>query len=93
MSFYSEKMEIPKSNLSVMSDKLFYEGLIERNLDPSDRRVITLTITQKGEEYLTECLNQRKATIISRLETLDEEDVKRLNELVEETIKILGKLD
>ncbi len=93
MSFYSEKMGIPKSNLTVMSDKLFDEGLIERNFDPSDRRVITLTITQKGEEFLVECLNERKAIIVSRLEALNEEDVKRLNELIEETIEILGKLD
>lgn len=93
MSYYSEKMMIPKSNITVMADKLIKEGYIERVFDPDDRRVIILNITEKGKDYLRECKETIGRTLVKRFDALSDADVKRLNELIEEMKSIFRKLD
>jgi DNA-binding MarR family transcriptional regulator len=93
MSYYSEKMMIPKSNLTVLSDKLIKEGLVERAFDPCDRRVITLEVTGKGKEYLNEHKEKVKHEILKRLDSLSEAEAKRLNELIEEIKQIFDKIE
>jgi DNA-binding MarR family transcriptional regulator len=93
MSYYSEKMMIPKSNLTVISDKLIEEGFIERVFDPSDRRVIFLMITDKGQGYLCEHKKRMKQEMIKKLDAFSDVDIKRLNELIEEMRTILEKMD
>lgn len=92
MSYYSEKMMIPKSNLTVISDKLIKEGFVERDFDANDRRVIILALTQKGEEYINENIKKIKWEIMERLESFSDEDIKRLNELIEEMKEIFYRL-
>jgi DNA-binding MarR family transcriptional regulator len=69
MSYYSEKMMIPKSNLTVVSDKLIKEGYVDREFDPSDRRIIILNITEKGKAYLEE-QKKKSAEYIEELKDL-----------------------
>lgn len=92
MSYYSEKMMVPKSNLTVISDSLIKEGYIERKFDPSDRRVIILELTGKGEEFLNNYKEKVREQIKKRLDNLEEEDVIRLNELIEEMKSIFEKI-
>ncbi len=93
MSFYSEKMMVPKSNLTVISDKLIIEGLIERVFDPNDRRIIILKITPKGVEYLGEYKKIIIREMKKKLESLNNDDIKRLNELIGEMKIIFNKID
>lgn len=93
MSYYSEKMVIPKSNLTVLSDKLIKEGYVERVYDRNDRRIIILSITEKGEAVLTEHKNMMKKAMVKKLESISDEDIKRLNLLIEEMKEILGKIE
>jgi DNA-binding MarR family transcriptional regulator len=93
MSYYSEKMMVPKSNLTVISDKLIKDGFIERSFDSNDRRVIILTLTPKGEEYINENFKRIKGEMIERLDSFNDEDIKRLNELIEEMKKIFDRLE
>ena len=91
MSYYSEQMSIPKSNLTVLSDKLIDEGLIERIFDPNDRRVVILGITEKGTEYLCQYKAELRQEMIKMLGSFSDRDITRLNELVEEIKTIIGK--
>ncbi len=93
MSYYSEKMSIPKSNITVMTNKLFEEGLIEREFDPKDRRIILIKLTDKGDEYLCECWDRIKQHMLRKIDVLDNEEVKRLNELIEEMKLIFNKIE
>ena len=92
MSYYSEKMMVSKPNLTVIADKLIEDGLIERGFDPKDRRIIVLKITQKGMD--TMCAHREKARkeMQNRLSRMEEKDLKRLNELIEEMKEIFEKL-
>jgi DNA-binding MarR family transcriptional regulator len=93
MSYYSEKMMIPKSNLTVISDKLIKEGFVERSFDTEDRRVIILALTPKGEEYINENFERIRKGMTERLNSLNNDDIKRLNELIEEMKGIFDRLD
>ena len=93
MSYYSEKMMIPKSNLTVISDKLIKEGFIERDFDSNDRRVIILALTQKGEEFISENIKRIREEMVERLDSFNDEDIKRMNELIEEMKEIFYKLN
>jgi MarR family transcriptional regulator, organic hydroperoxide resistance regulator len=93
MSYYSEKMMIPKSNLTVMADKLIEDGLVEREFDPNDRRVIILKITKKGDECLHGYANKMKQLMIKKLDSFNDTHIKRLNELFEEIREIFNKMD
>ncbi|MGE5677857.1 MAG: MarR family winged helix-turn-helix transcriptional regulator [Pseudomonadota bacterium] len=92
MSYYSEKLEIPKSNITVLTDKLIKDGYVERSFDPSDRRIIILNITEAGRAFLEENKNKLEEEMLKRLEVLSDDEVKRLNELILEVESIFDKL-
>lgn len=93
MSYYSEKMMIPKSNLTVISDKLIKEGYIKRTFDASDRRIIILSITEEGKLYLGEQKNRAEKEMAKKLDVLSDAEIIRLGELIEEIELIASKLE
>jgi DNA-binding MarR family transcriptional regulator len=90
MSYYSKEMLISKPNLTIIVDKLINEELIIRSFNPKDRRVIYLEITEKGSQYLNEYKNKIREEVIKKFSSLDEENVKKFNEIIEE-FKIIMK--
>lgn len=46
----SEKIGLDKSTMSRNVDILVNQGVVKRELHPQDRRYVTITLTQKGEE-------------------------------------------
>lgn len=92
MSYYSEKLMMPKPNLTVIADKLIEERLIERVFDPADRRVVILKITEKGEESIREHKEKVRCDVGEKLDLLSDNDIKRLNDIIDEMKVILKKL-
>jgi len=92
MSFFSKKMMVSKPNLTTLSDKLIQEGWIERVFDPRDRRIICLTITDKGKKFITLHKNKMKQLLVKNFEGLTVQDIQRLNELLEEMRSIFDKI-
>ncbi|HYF83837.1 MAG TPA: MarR family transcriptional regulator [Clostridia bacterium] len=93
MSYYSEKMMVPKPNLTVIADKLINDGFVERAFDSNDRRVIILALTKKGEEYINENIKRIKGEMMERLDSFNDKDIERLNELILEMKEIFDRLD
>ena len=91
VSYYSELMMLPKSNITVASNKLVEEGLIERLYSESDRRLIILKITEKGETYLKIYKKQVKDAMIERLQEYSDAELDRMADLLEELNLLLGK--
>lgn len=91
MGYYSEKTMISKPNLTIMADKLFEEGFIERGFDKDDRRVITLSITPKGADYLNMHKAKVREAVSQKLSGLSEDEVVRLNALFDEMKQIFSK--
>jgi len=93
MHYYGKKLFISKPNMTTLADKLIKEGLLERQTDENDRRIINLMITPKGKEFLEFHKKNLKKSIIKRLEVLEDEDVQKLNDSFEKIQKIFSKLD
>ncbi len=93
MSWYSDRMMIPKPNVTVLADKLIEEGFVERGFDPADRRVIILKITPKGTDFL----NYHKEIILEvmakKFEKIETEEIKKLLELFDQITKIIDKIE
>ncbi len=83
-SFYSEMMMVPKSNVTAASNKLVEEGLIIRIPSKTDRRIIILMPTDKGRDYVEFYKEQVKQSMLERLEVFSDQEVLRLEILVDE---------
>jgi len=52
MSEIGNKLLMPKPHVTAQIDKLIAENMVERLLDPNDRRIINIKLTEKGKEDL-----------------------------------------
>ena len=63
ISAIGKQLFIAKQNMTTLIDRLMDDGLVDRKGDPADRRVINITITGKGIEFLKESLAALKKII------------------------------
>jgi len=77
-----EKLFLACSTATDLIDRMEKNGFLERKRDSQDRRVIRLSITDKGKEVISEVIAARRryvATIVSKL--TEQEKVELANSL------------
>ena len=67
MGSLAKKIAVSKQQMTPIIDRLAGEGLIERTACPTDRRIINIALTDKGEQYLMDSLDQCRNLIIDKL--------------------------
>ncbi len=77
-----ERMLDKMSDASRIVEKLRIKNLIDRKVCPHERRKVDVIITQKGLELLKE-IDNHDDEVISKISSLNEHEVKRLNELLD----------
>jgi len=92
MSEIGNALYISRPYMTRLADLMIAEDLVERQSDPSDRRVINLVITDKGKKYLRQAINWYKKDLKENLASLGDQDVIRLSEALEDTYLILSKI-
>jgi DNA-binding MarR family transcriptional regulator len=83
VSEIGRKVCISKSNMTSLIDKLVEEGLVERSPYKNDRRVINISITEKGHEQLWSWRKHQNKQIRRKLSSLSNEDLEELYESLE----------
>ncbi|WAA11637.1 MarR family winged helix-turn-helix transcriptional regulator [Fervidibacillus halotolerans] len=83
LSYLAEKMGVTPSAITVMIDRLEKLHYLERIHDPNDRRVILVKLTEYGEKTLQHSRKERDEIVKRKISHLNEEEIKRLAELVE----------
>lgn len=83
---------ISKPNLTTMVDRLCADGLVERSADPNDRRIVNVSLTQEGLNFLIRHKEEVAEFIEGRLSLLDDADLERLKGILDELTGILEKL-
>ena len=83
---------ISKPNMTSIIDKLIAEGRVERRQDPKDRRIVEVSLTQKGHSYMQDCWREARESIRTKLSTLSEEEKNTLYASLENIRIILPKL-
>ena len=82
LKLIKERMLDKMSDVSRLVERLREKGLVDRKTCPSDRRNIDICITEKGIDILSE-LNEDIKEINQLFSTLNEEEVERLNKLLD----------
>lgn len=83
ISEIGNQIGMKKQNMTYLTNKLVEEGLIKRLHDMSDRRVIKITLTSKGNDYLSEWRKNKIEETKKDFSFYNEEDLKKLCSSVE----------
>ena len=66
------------SNATVLVDRLVDRGLVERLMEPEDRRVVLVRATGEGQALIEQLVTSWRALSESVLDTMDPEDIAAL---------------
>ncbi|MDD1702830.1 MAG: MarR family transcriptional regulator [Methanoregula sp.] len=92
MSEIGSRLYISRPYMTRLADLMITDGLVEREADPADRRVIHLRITAKGKKFLKESISGYKDDLKESLERLDDQDIGNLCTALEDAYRILAKI-
>lgn len=78
----SEQQGTSRNTISALIRDLEEEGLLERSLDPQDRRKFNIGLTDKGRELVHEHVSSHFRTVGACFEVLDESEQETLSRLL-----------
>jgi DNA-binding MarR family transcriptional regulator len=82
VSEISRMLQVTSPTVTQLLKSLESQELIERHLDPADRRSVGITLTKKGEEITDQAIKAFTTSIQNLVEFLGEEDSNQLAELL-----------
>lgn len=98
MKELSERLEVSQSTVTQLADRLVNRDLIERYIDPNDRRVVRLRLSTHGRRVFAATDRFRQETQRAVWDALGNEEqqqilhvLERLGQLAEETCATLGR--
>jgi len=92
ISEIGKRLFISRPYMTRLLEGMIAEGLIERNTDEKDRRIINIIITDAGRTYLSQARKSHKVRMRAILSTLEKEDLIQLAELLPRLNRILTNL-
>ena len=79
-----KRLMIEKSpNATRLADKLINKGLVERKRSETDRRIVYLAITEKGEELLVRVDANDNISYMSFMERITEEEAQVVSDILD----------
>jgi DNA-binding MarR family transcriptional regulator len=84
MSELSQRMMVTGGNVTGITDGLEKEGLVVREVDPSDRRVYRVKLTAEGQRQFRRMAAEHEQWIIELLEGLSSRHKEQLTQLLGE---------
>jgi DNA-binding MarR family transcriptional regulator len=82
VSEISKHLHVTPPSITQLLKGLETRGLIERHVDPSDRRVIMVTLTEQGEQVTNQARGAFSATMRGLIDYLGEEQSNQLADLL-----------
>ncbi len=70
MNEISSAMSLANSTMTRVVDQLVEKGLVERQVDPDDRRVVRIALTESGEEKLAQvrdCVRDAQKAVLAHI--------------------------
>jgi DNA-binding MarR family transcriptional regulator len=92
MSEIGRRLYISKPYMTALIDTLVDGGLVQRQPDLKDRRVINITITETGKKHLKQSVTLYKKDVKVLLSVLDDSDLEELCTSLESLKAILVKI-
>jgi DNA-binding MarR family transcriptional regulator len=85
----SKHMGLSASRVSRVVDKLVINGFLDRNIDSSDRRAITLCLTSKGQEIKSRINKERLKCEEQLLRVIPSNEVEKLREIIAKIVEAI----
>ena len=83
----AKNMGLSPSRISRVIEKLVVNGFLDRNIDKTDRRAITLCLTDEGKKIRGKIDKNRQECETRLLKVLQESDVEKFREIIGRMIK------
>jgi MarR family 2-MHQ and catechol resistance regulon transcriptional repressor len=77
------KVDLNPGSVSVAVDRLYKKGLVSRVEGESDRRVRTVSLTEKGRRFFVPIFRQHTALLKRAFQDVSPEEQRQLEELLE----------
>ena len=87
----SRRFGIAKPNITPLVDRLIEEGLVMRERNSADRRVVNVVICEKGRERLAAIYRDLCDNLFDWTRTLSGEDLASFNSALETIVRLLSK--
>jgi DNA-binding MarR family transcriptional regulator len=92
MSDIGRTLKVTKPNVTFLVDKLEEQGLILRQNDENDRRIVKICLTESGRKAIEDQKSELQKSIMKKLNLLTEHDILILNNSLASMHDIIGKL-
>ncbi|MCX6732511.1 MAG: MarR family transcriptional regulator [Candidatus Roizmanbacteria bacterium] len=93
MSNIAEHFHIELSSATSLITKLYSQKLIERHTDEEDRRLVRITLTEKGSDQLKQAMCERRKKMEKTLAYLSDKQRSELSAIFETLFTKLQKKD
>jgi DNA-binding MarR family transcriptional regulator len=86
VSEISKRLHVTSPTITQLIKGLEANGLIERHVDPTDRRAVGIKLTERGEKVTEQAIEAFSTSINGLIEYMGEEDSNRLADLLYKAI-------
>ncbi|MGB9936874.1 MAG: MarR family winged helix-turn-helix transcriptional regulator [Methanobacterium sp.] len=93
ISKIGKMLYISKPNMTTLIDKLVNDKMVKRVRSTDDRRIINIEITEEGKIFLYDGRKSVEKNISENLSSLDEEEIKILNESLKNIKELVLKMN
>jgi DNA-binding MarR family transcriptional regulator len=87
-----KRLILAKAHMTQLVDKLVEKEMVIRETDPNDRRVIRISITEKGKEILDEVYERVSSAFKEALSSLSKNDIEELTTSLSKIRDILSRM-
>lgn len=93
MAEIGKKLQIAKAQMTQMMDKLSDLGLINREVNPSDRRAINISLSPRGKTILEGNKIRFRNAVKESISVLSDEELQELSASLRKVQEIMGSID
>jgi DNA-binding MarR family transcriptional regulator len=86
----SQRLMVTRGNVTGITDGLESEGLVAREVDPSDRRVFRVNLTAEGRRQFARMAREHERYIIDLFGGMSAKNKRQLMELLGELKRLIG---
>jgi len=91
MSVLTEELGTTMGAVTSLIDRLVFSAYVERSRSETDRRVVNITLTEKGEEVLNHYLEWGADFIVEYFNTVEPDDMQTFMRIFEELVDSITK--
>ena len=82
MSTLGDKLEMARSGVTILVDRMALAGLVKRRSDIEDRRIVNVMMTEKGNEIMNEIFQSNGIFKLFTLDFIQKEEKEILCKLI-----------